>query len=29
MDMDVLDRDALLSLAAVTVEGFSQSREHS
>ena len=26
MDMDVLDGDALLTLAAVTVEGFGQSR---
>ena len=26
MDVDVLDRDALLPLAAVTVEGFGQSR---
>src|ERR1700757_1957925 len=26
MDVDVLDRDALLTLAAVTVEGFGQSR---
>jgi hypothetical protein len=28
-NLDVLDRDALLTLAAVTVEGFGQSREHS
>jgi hypothetical protein len=26
-NLDVLDRDALLTLAAVTVEGFGQSRE--